>query len=225
MNYSLLIVSANDNILTPISEGLQDYGFSCFYARGRLKVKELLQEQDVNAIVWFYHGYNESLAKELLGTFDIYLEIPIILITKDFADPDFMKESRNTLFQIDQNEDVRDILSEVERACNQSHEIQDEEDDLFAENLHEIDFKHAMNHIIVSSDENREQEEKSSASLKVLTPWIAVDSKEKQIIAGFGTAPERTSLLDRVRNVIGREFLVRHWKRVSDRFTNLKKRS
>ncbi|PCI23659.1 MAG: hypothetical protein COB67_12605 [SAR324 cluster bacterium] len=185
MELQLLLISIDD-FPAAFDQRVRDYGFSCCYARGRLKAREILEQNEIDAIVWQYYGYSDALGRDLVETFNQYDSIPIILITDDFNELVFLKEIKGKFTTIDRNDEIQDTLDAIEKFCYQvplSPIAQKEP------SIYEIDFKHVMAPIIEGKQIQEELDSPKARSFKVLTPWVAVDSNEKKILAESYHAP------------------------------------
>ena len=178
MNANLLVVSADD-FPNMLSQQLVRSGFSCFYSRGVLKTREILEKQQVDAIVWLFMGHERALAKDLLSVFNLFVKIPIVFITQSYEELDFAEDIRALFANLDLDDDLGDIIRTVETACNQSI-IKEQEP--VADKTNEIAFKNAVSQILGGSDKPVETDERQNHLQKVEL-WEAVDKSEKEILA------------------------------------------
>ncbi len=179
MKLNLLLVSI-DKFPSEIAHKIQEHGVSCNYARGRLKTKEILDKDEVSGVLWYYRGYSEALAHDLIGTFNQHNSIPIIILVSEPEEQGDLKVLQNRLLIIDINDDIKETLIEIEGFCLLKPR-QTKTTQTTGPELHEIDFKQVMKPIVRGDKNQLKQSQKSSFSL--LTPWSAVDNREKNVIS------------------------------------------
>ena len=176
MKLNLLLVSFED-FPSDIELKIQERGIGCYYARGRLKVMEILKQEEINGIVWFHKGYSPALAADLINTFNQKNLIPVIILTTKVGEPELIKRIQSRKKLVDLNDGLREILTIIEDAClgkETATSLQTET------HLPEINFRGAMRSV-TGSDKERHKSKKST-SLSEPTPWSAVDTKEKNVI-------------------------------------------
>lgn len=178
---SLLVISADDfpNVLT---RHLEQSEFSCFFSRGVIKTREILENQQIDAVVWLFMGHESALAKDLLKVLNVHMQIPIVLITQNYDRLDFAENIKSLFANLDLNDDLGEIIRTIETACNQSI-IKEQEPDRETDTANEIEFKNAVSQFVGKRAENTESREDQQNMLKRVELWEAIDTNEKQILA------------------------------------------
>ena len=192
MKANLLVVTG-DELEDSIASHLADRGFFLFFARGRLKVKEIFQENKIDAIIWMFNEKEKYLADDLVAIFAEHKSVPVVIITEKVVDYLFSDKVRNAHVNIDRNDDVEDIGRVIETACNQNLEngILPAE-----EGVPEIEFKNAVANLISEKRQTDGEKTGSHDTLKLSYPWIAVREKEKNILSQ--SEKKKISLLKRL---------------------------
>lgn len=178
MKLNLLLVSI-DKFPSEVDLKIQEHGFSRNYARGRLKTKEILDQEEINGVLWHYKGYSEALAMDLIGTFSQHDSVPVVIFISDIEEPEHLKALRNRVMIVDINDNIKETLIGIEDICLSRKSAQ--KTTATGPELHEIDFKQVMKPIVTGQKRQFKQTKKSSFNL--LTPWSAVDSQEKNVIS------------------------------------------
>ena len=188
MKANLLVVTG-DEFKNSIISHLENHGFTLYFARGRLKVKEIFTEKKIDAALWLFSENEKELADDLLTILNEHQSIPVVIVTEKFVNYLFLEEIENMHSIIDINDDDEDIRKAVELACNQNlkkNVVSAEKD------VSEIKFKNAVTNLIV---EKRRPDAKKTENDEILTlnsPWIAVGKKEKDILSD-STGGKKTS--------------------------------
>lgn len=169
MNLKLLLISAQD-FPTDLLERMRDYGFGTLEARGRLKVKELLEAQSFDALIWCIEGYDQALAQDLLETLNQRPPVPLILLTGNLEAQDFALSVEGSFGRLDLGEEPAELLKAIEFACTQPKPS--------GATLQEIDFKG-----LVSQVTGQKANFPPSATLKLQSAWLAVDGNEKRLLS------------------------------------------
>jgi hypothetical protein len=197
MKLNLLLISADD-FPVEVSAYLSKKGMSCNYARGRLKTKEIFNNVNIDAIIWLYQGHEKALANDLLKIFNEFKDIPLIMLTQNINDVDFKDKIENHFANIDLGDDLEDLLRAIGAVCNQK-KIQEEQPDKEIHSVpHEIDFKNAVNLFIKDGDQiNNKVENDKNNPVKFLTPWLAVNNNEKQILSEL-YKPEKKRFISKI---------------------------
>ncbi len=182
MNASILIVSSDD-FPSPLTRQLEKSSDSCYYSRGVLKTRETLENVHIDAIVWLFKENESALARDLLKVFNLHINIPIIFITENYKQLDFAENIKGLFANLDLNDDLGDIIRTVETACN--HSLVKEHTPTADNRAKEIEFKNAVSQIVEGADPKEQAGlEAQSNRLGQIDLWEAVDSNEKQILAG-----------------------------------------
>ncbi len=204
---NLLFVSSDDFPIE-ITRHFEKSGFSCFYSRGVLKTREILESQNIDTIIWLFLAHEIALAKDLLKVFNRHSKIPIIFITQTYEELDFAEDIKGLFANLDLNDDIDDIIKTVETACNQSIIIEKQP---AVNETHEIDFKNAVSQII-TDPESLTDVKINDNPLQQIDLWEAVDRSEKKILSkeladdaeeGVETKPEKP-LLPKLKKILGR---------------------
>jgi hypothetical protein len=180
MKANLLLVS-NDDFPVGVSDYFKQHEFSCFFARGRLKIKEIFNHKKMDTIVWLFRDYDEGLASDLIKAFNEQDNIPLILITEAYGDTDLSDIVAGVYAHHDINDNLGDIRNSIESACNLTEENISNEPARV--NLPEIDFKNAVRHLITESSDHASNGDDSKGKLVIEAPWSAVSKKEKKILS------------------------------------------
>ena len=180
MKANLLLVS-NDDFPVGVSDYFKQHEFSCFFARGRLKIKEIFNHKKMDTIVWLFRDYDEGLASDLIKAFNEQDNIPLILITEAYGDTDLSDIVAGVYAHHDINDNLGDIRNSIESACNLTEENISNEPARV--NLPEIDFKNAVRHLITESSDHASDVDDSKGKLVIDAPWSAVSKKEKKILS------------------------------------------
>ncbi|OGG96215.1 MAG: hypothetical protein A2508_02695 [Candidatus Lambdaproteobacteria bacterium RIFOXYD12_FULL_49_8] len=172
MNLKLLLVCAND-FPEDLHQRMQDFGFTTETARGGMRLKSLMEEQDFDAFVWCFDDYDQALRQDLLDIFNRRPKNPLVLLTGDLEAPDFLEQIAGPYGQLDLNDDPAELLAAIEFACLQP---------LIEEGAHlqEIDFKNLVHQ--VTHDKSRFAHQ-GAGTLKLQSAWLAVDGREKRILS------------------------------------------
>jgi hypothetical protein len=190
MKANLLLVS-NDDFPVGVSDYFKQHEFSCFFARGRLKIKEIFNHKKMDTIVWLFRDYDEGLASDLIKAFNEQDSIPLILITEAYGDSDLSEIVAGVYAHHDINDNLSDIRNSIESACNLTEENISNEPARI--NLPEIDFKNAVRHLITESSDHASDVDDSKGKLVIDAPWSAVSKKEKNILSnGFVQQVEKS---------------------------------
>ena len=180
MKANLLLVS-NDDFPVGVSDYFKQHEFSCFFARGRLKIKEIFNHKKMDTIVWLFRDYDEGLASDLIKAFNEQHNIPLILITEAYGDTDLSDIVAGVYAHYDINDNLSDIRNSIESACNLTEENISNEPARV--NLPEIDFKNAVRHLITEPSDHASNGDDSKGKLVIEAPWSAVSKKEKKILS------------------------------------------
>ena len=183
MKLNLLLISAEE-IPDKVSQILDSFGYPCYFSRGRLKTKEILQKEEIKVILWFFFGkeHEIALAKDLLVTLNDFSKIPVILMTQNYEELEFAEEVIGLYANHDFNDDLNDIINTIESAGYNKKEINTE---LEVAAHPEIDFKNIVHQVISHKDDISDLTDKAKRKSipNMATPWIAVDNQEKDILA------------------------------------------
>lgn len=184
MNKSLLLISADDFPSNLISY-FENQSFNCEFARGRLKIKEIFEKKKIDVAIWFFKGYDLSLAEDLITVFNSHDCVPVIMITLSYDDVEISKKVKNLFMVHDANDEIEDIHKSIFKACHESSFSScetTEKNELF---IPEINFKNVVREIVTDDGENGEKESASAerSRIDLETPWIAVDPAEKKILS------------------------------------------
>ncbi|MBU2513058.1 hypothetical protein KJ966_17090 [bacterium] len=182
---SLLIISADD-FPNALSRHLEQSEFSCYYSRGVIKTREILENQQIDAVVWLFMGHESALAKDLVKVLNLHAQVPIVLITQNYDQLDFAENIKYLFANLDLNDDLSDMIKTIETVCNQSI-IKELKPDIDVQSTNEIEFKNAVSQIIGrNSVDNHTDTEGQQNRLNRVELWEAIDANEKQILAGSG---------------------------------------
>ncbi|MDT8446345.1 MAG: hypothetical protein RRB13_05560 [bacterium] len=173
MNLNLLLISALD-FPEDLLEHMHDYGFSTKEARGRLKVKSLLEEAHFDAVVWCFEGYDRDLAQDLIQLLNLRQEIPLVLLSGDLEASDLTQQIKGTFGQLDLGEEPAELLKAIEFACVQPPDTQ-------GGVMQEIDFRNLVRQVTLNRSEMGLPE--SPHTLKLQSAWVAVDGNEKRLLS------------------------------------------
>ncbi len=199
---SLLIISADDfpNIL---SRHLEQSEFSCLFSRGVIKTREILENQQIDAVVWLFMGHEGALAKDLLKVLNLHSQVPIVLITQNYDRLDFAENIKSLYANLDLNDDLSDIMKTIETVCNQSI-IKEQEPGIKPDfkSTNEIEFKNAVSQIIGKNSDSEADIEEQQNRLNRVELWEAIDTNEKQILAGSAHREKsKKSLMPKIKNL------------------------
>ena len=172
MNLKLLLISAED-FPAKLAEHMSDYGFRTVEARGRLKIKSLLESERFDAIAWCYEGYELSLASDLLETLNQRDQIPLILLTGNLESPSIETDIKGPFGVLDLADEPADLLKAIEYACRKPSS----ED---GAPLQEIDFKNLVREVTLNKGQYPNTQPQS---FKLQSAWLAVDDNEKRLLA------------------------------------------
>jgi len=202
MKANLMLVS-NDDFPVRVSDYFKQHEFFCFFARGRLKIKEIFDHEKMDTIVWLFRDYDEGLAGDLIKAFNEQKNIPLILITEAYGDADLSDIIEGVFAHHDINDNLSEIRNSIESACNLKEESNTNEP--FRINLPEIDFKNAVRQLITEPDKTAAEVEHSKGKLVIEAPWSAVSKKEKKILSnGFALRAEKT-VFEKIREKLRRK--------------------
>jgi len=188
MDLKLLLIAA-DTFPVPLTEHMEDYGFSTIEARGRLKIKSLLENERLDAIVWCHEGYEASLADDLLETLNQRGGIPLVLLTGNFESPLIEADIQGAFGLLDMAQDPTDLLKAIEYACRKP--IQE------GAALQEIDFKNLVSQVTGNKIQFANG---PSSALKLKSAWLAVDKNEKRLLSS--QSPQQHGWMNRFLNWI-----------------------
>jgi len=178
MKANLLLVS-NDDFPVHFSDYLERHNFTCYQARGRLKLRETFVETAIDTIVWLFKDYDAGLADDLIRTFNEFSEVPLVLLTEEYGNTDLSESISGVFAHLDVNDELEDIRRVIESACNIALEPNPE---IKHVKLPEIDFKNAVRHLLKAGPDTDSQPDDQS-KLNLESPWLAVGKKEKKILA------------------------------------------
>ncbi len=145
-------------------------------ARGRLKIKELAQRLRFDAVIWLYGEEDHALTEDLAQSLNEFSPQPLVLITRDLAQPPLLENLPQQVALLDINDEPTDILRAVQGACSQSRIGTGQ----LPSQVNEIDFKNMMG----QGPQEVSNKRGSGHALKLETPWAAVDASEKRLLAG-----------------------------------------
>jgi len=199
MKANVLIVSA-DEFPAPISQHLENHGFTCFYARGGIKTRELLNNQTIHTILWLFLGHERALALDLLKIFNKHPDIPIVLITQSYDELNFADDIKGLYANLDLNDDLEDFLRTLESSCSQLEPAAIREEKTESD-LSEIDFRNAVSQIFQTAEKNElVQPPNTQDQLKNLPFWNAVDQNEKKLLSEPYQPPDKKPLLTKIKD-------------------------
>ncbi len=198
MKANLLVVTGNE-FKNTITSDLENLGFSLYFARGRLKVKEIFKERQVDVIVWLLSEDEKRLAGDLLTIFNENEDVPIVIITEKLANYNFSEKIRASYTNIDINDDPKEIRKAIETACTQSlgkEAIRKEKD------LPEIEFKNTVSSMVSDQKSYESDVHGSEDKLHLSSPWIAVGKKEKDILSDQMIEKKTSKIKSFIQNLI-----------------------
>lgn len=173
MEVDILFVS-DQELTDQQSSSFKQQGIYPVTARGPLKTKNILKDQNIDTIVWSVIGMNNSLAEDLILLFNSVPQIPVILVTDGTYGLDYKDYIQSFFSYLDIQDCDDELPLLIEKACNQ-HRLTEIQTDP-AKN--EIEFKN----VLTSLSDEVVKEKKDPSRLELDTPWIAVDSNEKKIL-------------------------------------------
>jgi len=171
MDLKLLLIAA-DTFPAHLTEHMEDYGFTTIEARGRLKIKSLLETERLDGIVWCHEGYDPSLANDLTETLNQRGAIPLVLLTGNFESPLIDAGIQGTFGILDMAEDPTDLLKAIEYACRKPAQE--------GVALQEIDFKNLVRQVTGNKTQFAQVPQEA---LKLQSAWLAVDGNEKRLLS------------------------------------------
>jgi len=202
MKANLMLVS-NDDFPVRVSDYFKQHKFSCFFARGRLKIKEIFDREKMDTIVWLFRDYDEGLAGDLIIAFNEQDNIPLILITEAYGDADLSDIIEGVYAHHDINDNLSEIRNSIESACNLKDESNTNEP--FRINLPEIDFKNAVHQLISQPEKTTAEVEQSEGKLVIEAPWSAVSKKEKKILSNGFVSKVKKSVFEKIQEKLRRK--------------------
>lgn len=186
MDLKLLLISALD-FPEDLLEHIHDYGFSTHEARGRLKVKSLLESETFDAVVWCFEGYDRDLAQDLLQLLNQRGDTPLILLTGDLEASELTQDIRGAYGELDLGEEPGELLKAIEFACVQPPEPQ-------GGVMQEIDFRNLVRQV---THHPGELNASGTQTMKLQSAWLAVDGNEKRLLSTQKDVP-RPSWVERL---------------------------
>jgi hypothetical protein len=199
MKANVLVVSA-DEFPARIAKHLEGHGLICFFARGGIKTKEVLGNQAIDAIIWLFLGHERALALDLLQIFNQRPDLPVVLITQNYDELDFVDDVKGLYANLDLNDDIEDIFRAIESSCTQQSPQPDMVKPIEVPDLPEIDFRNAFAQIL----QNPETPKTGSVNdeLKNTPFWNAVDQDEKRMLSE-PYREDKKALLQKIRGWLG----------------------
>lgn len=187
---------SNDDFPVRVSDYFKQHEFSCYFARGRLKIKEIFNREKMDVIVWLFRDYDEGLASDLIKAFNEQQNVPLILITEAYGDSDLSNIIEGVYAHHDINDNLSDIRNSIESACNLTEENISSEPARI--NLPEIDFKNAVRHLITKTSNHASEVDESKGKLVIDAPWSAVSKKEKKILSNGLVEKTEKSVFEKI---------------------------
>lgn len=186
MKANLLVVTS-DEFEDTVTPHLEEHGFVLFFARGRLRAKEVFSKHEIDAVVWMFGEDEKGLAEDLSTIFKAHKSIPIVMVARKAADHTFSEKLENIHSVVDINDGAEDIRKVVEFACSQKSMERSAVPE--EENVPEIKFKNVVSDLISNRGPTENDTIQNDKTLELDTQWFAVRESEKNII--YDTAGER----------------------------------
>lgn len=182
MNVNVLIV-ADYEIPRTTLDYFELQGFHTQITRGPLKTRQTIEHTDIDAILWYSLEPKNALSQDLIKVFNQFTHIPVIAVIVGFSAVNFQKKLKGYFKSIDIAESKEEYGKIIENACNQYRLGQETVVEKSA--TQETDFCNAVQQAI--SDKNTPHK-KTSPLLNPSTPWIALDNREKKMLAEISTS-------------------------------------
>ena len=174
MSLRLLLLSTLD-FPAPLLKALDRRKFTCSHARGRLKIKELANQEEFDAVVWLFSPSDAAMAEELIQSLNEWIPKPIVLLTPDYEQPPTLARAPRIQASFDLDDEREEILKAIEAACRSARLSPPAP----TKAVHEIQFKNLLDHVLRSG---KDGDEPPKGNFQLEAPWLAVDAKEKKIL-------------------------------------------
>ncbi|MDH5560931.1 MAG: hypothetical protein OEY59_08790 [Deltaproteobacteria bacterium] len=198
MRRNLLLITTLE-IPPALEEVVDRKGGKLHCARGGLKVRELIESQEIALVIWNLDGYSAVLKKEVIQLLCETSSIPVIALSKNPESFDISAELKNPFYAVEIFDVARDfprLLEELFTGTAQSQDNGQTESDFL-----EMDFRNAFHQIL--SNQSKGEDRERLPILKVLTPWTAVDQVERAILSG--RQDEKKPIINKMKGIFNKK--------------------
>ncbi len=190
MPVNLLCISA-EPVSSSWEQVFKNYNFDAFYARGKLKVKQILQTERIQCILWQYTKLQHTFAQDIIDTLNQFPLVPVVVASYEpgIKSLDLIQSTNK---QIDLNDKPDLVCNAINFMINTLQETQPNQDTDASPLESEIVFRHK----IKQSLQTPKQELALHEKVPVTNFWLGVKPTEKQLLHAVEESP---SLLRRFK--------------------------
>lgn len=181
MQNHVLIVSDQEHVRQRLDFLKKDWNYQ--FSRACLKTKQILTTQKISLILWDYSQTPKLLIQDLIGVFNRFITIPILVLYENSLDSEYLTKINNHFETIEFYEDKQDILAKIEELSNGfTYNTPSKKP-----SLHEIEFRNVLQKTIsktdtISSKSIQSKLPEKSLHVKLSAPWNSVDKTEKEFL-------------------------------------------